>query len=128
MSGKFCDIILIASKVMVNSFWVTVLFGPQCIFKYLYLYLCISIYLYLYIYIYIYLLLFLINVELFQSAQYFNVKLYITLFVKQLSTSDLTLHCVSCLPDNPSDVIFIFSNNFLYIQNTLQINVTIKLQ
>ena len=51
--------------------------------------------------------------ELFQKAQYFKMKLYITIFVKQLSTSDLTLHCVSCLIDNPSDVIFIFSKNFL---------------
>ena len=53
------------------------------------------------------------NVQLFLSAQYFKVELYITIFIKQLNTSDLTLHCVSCLIDNPLDVIFIFSNNFL---------------
>ena len=35
------------------------------------------------------------------------------MFVKQLNTSDLKLHCVSCLTGNRSDVIFIFSNNFL---------------
>ena len=96
---------------MMNLFWVTVLFGPQCIFIYRYLSLPISIYLYLSIYNY--LLLSLINMELFQKAQYFKVKLYITIFVKQLSASDLTLHCVSCLIDNTSDVIFIFSKNFL---------------
>ena len=37
------------------------------------------------------------------------------------------LHCVSCLIENPSDVIMNFSNNFLEIQNTLQINITVKL-
>ena len=90
---------------MVNSFWLTVLFSPQCVFIYLYL----SISIYLYISIYVYLLLFLINVQLFQSAQYFKAKLYITMFVKKLNTWDLKLHRV----DNPSDVIFIFSSNFL---------------
>ena len=77
----------------------------------MYLYIYIYLYLYIYIYIsgYIYLLLFLINVQLFQSAQYFKAKLYITMFVKQLNTWDLKLRCV----DNPSDVIFIFSSNFL---------------
>ena len=53
------------------------------------------------------------NVQLFESVQYFKVELYITIFVKQLNTSDLMLQCVSCLIDNPSEVIFIFSNNFL---------------
>ena len=96
-------------------------FCPQCIFVYLYLFISISIYIFIYLclYIYIYisicicLFLFLMNVQLFESVQYFKVKLYITIFIKQLNTSDLTLHCVSCLIDNPSDVIFIFSNNFL---------------
>ena len=46
--------------------------------------------------------------QLFQKAQYFKVKQYITIFVKQLNTSDLTLHCVSRLIDNPSDVYFSF--------------------
>ena len=50
---------------------------------------------------------FLINAQLFQSAQYFKAKLYITVFIKQLYTSDLTLNRV----DNPSNVIFIFSSN-----------------
>ena len=41
------------------------------------------------------------NVQLFLSAQYFKVELYITKFIKQLNTSDLKLHFVSCLIDNP---------------------------
>ena len=53
------------------------------------------------------------NEQLFQSAQYFKVELCITIFIEQLNASDLTLQSVSCLIDNPSDVIFIFSNNFL---------------
>ena len=53
------------------------------------------------------------NEQLFHTAQYFKVELCITIFTKQLNASDLTLHCISCLTDNPSDVIFIFSNNFL---------------
>ena len=59
------------------------------------------------------------NVQLFQSARYFKGELCITIFIKQLNTSDLTLHCVSCLIDNHSEVIFIFSDNFLLTQNTL---------
>ena len=51
--------------------------------------------------------------QLLESAQYFKVELYITITIQQLNTSDLTLHCVSRLIDNPSDVIFIFSNSFL---------------
>ena len=53
------------------------------------------------------------NVQLFSSTEYFKVELYTTIFIKQLKTLDLTLHCISCLIENPSDVIFIFSNNFL---------------
>ena len=41
---------------------------------------------------YICLLLFPMNVQLFESVQYFKVELYITVFVKQLNTSDLKLH------------------------------------
>ena len=67
------------------------------------------------------------NMQSFWNAQYFKVELYITIFVKQLKTSDFMLHCVSCLIENPSDVIMNFSNNFLEIQNTLQINITVKL-
>ena len=78
---------------------------------YICIYLCLCNY--MYISIYIYLLLFPMNLQLFYSAQYFKVELYITIFIKQLNTSDLTLHSVSCLIDNLSDVIFIFSNNFL---------------
>ena len=81
--------------------------GDGFIWSTVYIYVSISIS------IYIYLSLFLINAQLFQSAQYFEVKLYITIFVKQWNTSDLTLHCVSCFISNNSDVIFIFSNNFL---------------
>ena len=72
-----------------------------------------TVYIYISISIYIYLLSFLINVQLLQIGQYFKVRLYTVIFIKQLNTSDLILQCVSCLIVNPLDVIFTFSNNFL---------------
>ena len=49
--------------------------------------------------------------------KYIYTYIYIYNYIRQ-KTPDFTLHCVTCLIDNLSDVIFIFSNNFLKIQNT----------
>ena len=54
MSAKCCDIIFIASKVMVNSFWVTGVFLAYSVYLYIYIYLYLHLPMSISIYIYIF--------------------------------------------------------------------------
>ena len=106
-SFKNCGEFILSDGFLVHSMY---------LYIYIYLYLYLSIYIYIYLYLYIYLNLFIIICKkgpIIWSSQYFRVDQCVTIFVKQLNTLDLTLHSVSCLIVNHSDVMIIFSNDSL---------------